>query len=71
METTSSPQPLTTQQRHLLRALIDHAVRAQVPVDSRYACAECGGDTRELSTPVKGCATCHERVARRRRRRNS
>jgi DnaJ-class molecular chaperone len=71
METTDNSPRLSAEQRHRLRVLIDQTVRTRLTVDSRYACKECQGDTRELSTPVKGCATCHERTARRRRRQNT
>jgi hypothetical protein len=62
---------LTTREREQLRVLIDQTVRALTTTPHRYACPECGADTRGLPTAVSGCETCHDRFAARRRRRSA
>ena len=59
---------LTPDLRRYLREQIDHAVRSRRTIPERYACRGCGADIRSLTAPVVGCATCVNRLWRRRRR---
>ena len=54
--------------RRYLHEQIDRAVRARTAIPDRYACRGCGADTRLLASPVAGCATCANRLSRRRSR---
>jgi hypothetical protein len=67
METATTTRLNATLRRYL-HEQIDQAVRRRTGVPERYACRGCGADIRLVTTPVVGCATCVDRIGRRRRR---